>query len=126
MNRVRIALFGLTVSLCVAASARADDGGLMERFVKLLERVADEADAHKPDCSKIGTALGRHLEEDAALIKDLRETNAKVPANQRKALEDFIKARYGKRIEAAHKKAAPYRACMTNAKVKKYAARVTQ
>ena len=127
MNRVWIALFGLALSLCIAAPARADgDGGLMERFVKLLERLADEADANKSDCNKIGTALGKHLEEDAALIKDVKETNAKVPPNQRKALEDFIKARYGKRIEAAHTKAAPYRACMTNPKVKKYADRVMQ
>ena len=127
MKRVWIALFGWTVALCVAAPARADgDGGLMEKFVKLLERVADEADANKPDCGKIGAALGKHLEEDAALIKDLKETISKVPPNQRKALEDFIKARYGKRIEAAHTKAAPYRACMTHPRVKKYADRIAQ
>ena len=66
------------------------------------------------------------LEEDATLIKDVKETNAKVPPSQRKALEDFIKARYGKRIEAAHTKAAPYRACMTHPKVKKYADRIAQ
>jgi len=112
----------LSVSLLVTAVARADgDGGLVEQYVKLLERVGTEVDANKPDCEKIGVALSKHLTEDAATMKEVKDNRAKLTPSERKAVNDFVKARYGERLKAAEAKAAPLKACQTNPKVKAYA-----
>jgi hypothetical protein len=115
----------LAVSLLMTAAAHAEgDGGLVEKHVKLLERVGLEADTHKPDCEKIGIALSRHQAEDAETMKAVKETLAQLSVPQRKALRDLVRAKYGERLKASQAKAAPLKACKTNPKVKAYADQV--
>jgi hypothetical protein len=74
MNRVAcFALVVLAVSHIGVARERAEgDGGLLEKYVLLMERIGADADANKPDCDKIGTALSRHQAEDSATMKQFK------------------------------------------------------
>jgi hypothetical protein len=115
----------LSASLLVTARAHADgDGGLVEKYVKLMERIGTDADANKPDCDKIGTALSKHQAEDAATMQRFKDDMAKLSAQQRKAVRDLLNAKYGERLKASEAKAAPIKACKTNPKIKAYAAQV--
>jgi hypothetical protein len=120
-----IALAGLVVSLLATGTARAAaDDDLIDEVVKILERVGEEADANKPDCEKIGTALAKHQAEDAAVMKQAKDSDAKKTPKQREDDTKAAKAKFGERMKAAKAKAAPLKACKANAKVKAYAEQV--
>jgi hypothetical protein len=107
------------------ARAHGDGGGgLVEQFVKIMERIGTDADANKPDCDKIGSALSKHQAEDAATMQELKANRAKLSPQERKAVQDLIKAKYGERLKASEAKAAPIKACTTNPKIKAYADQV--
>jgi hypothetical protein len=102
--------------------ARAEgDGGLLEKYVLLMERIGADADANKPDCDKIGTALSRHQAEDSATMKQFKDNLARLSPPQRKAVKDLFKDKYVKRLKASEAKAAPIKACKANPKIKAYA-----
>jgi hypothetical protein len=125
MRAACFAFVALSVSLVVTAGARAEgDGGLVEKFVMIMERIGTDADTNKPDCDKIGTALSRHQAEDAATMQQVKDNEAKLTAQERKAVRDLIKAKYGERLKASEAKAAPIKACKTNPKIKAYANQV--
>jgi hypothetical protein len=94
------------------------------KVVKIFERIGEDADANKPDCEKMGTALSKHLAEDAAIMKQIKEDDAKKSTKQKAEDKEAVKAKYGERMKAAMAKAAPLKACKTNAKVKAYAEQV--
>jgi hypothetical protein len=120
-----MAFAGLVVSLLATGTARAAaDGDLVDKVVKILERIGEETDANKPDCDKIGTALAKHQAEDAAVMKQAKDSDAKKTAKQREDDTKAAKAKFGERMKAAQAKAAPLKACKTNAKVKAYAEQV--
>jgi hypothetical protein len=110
--------------LGTGAARAAGNDDMVEKAVKNFERIADEADANKPDCEKIGAALAKHLDEDVAVMKQIKDADAKKTAKQRDEERDAAKAKYGARMQAAKAKAAPLKACKTNAKVKAYAEQV--
>ena len=121
-NAACLAFAVLSVSLVMTAEARAEgDGGLVEKFVKIMEHISADADANKPDCEKIGIALSRHQAADAETMKQVKENQAKLSPPERKAVLDLIKAKYGERLKASEAKAAPIKACTSNAKIKAYA-----
>jgi hypothetical protein len=110
--------------LGTGAARAAGNDELVEKVIKIFERIADEADANKPDCDKIGAALAKHLAEDVAVLKQSKEADAKKTAKQRDEERDAAKAKYGARMQVAMAKAAPLKACKTNDKVKAYAEQV--
>jgi hypothetical protein len=125
MRAACLAFATLSASLLVTATAHADgDGGLVEKYVKIMERIGTDADKNKPDCDKIGTALSKHQAEDAATMQQLKANMAKLTAQERKAVRDLLDAKYGARLKASMAKAAPIKACTTNPKVKAYADQV--
>jgi hypothetical protein len=120
-----IAFAGLVVSLLATGAARAAaDDDLVDKVVKIFERIGQETDANKPDCEKIGTALAKHQAEDAAVMKQAKDSDAKKTTKQREEDTKAAKAKFGERMTAAKAKAAPLKACRTNAKVKAYAEQV--
>jgi hypothetical protein len=115
----------LALSVLMIASAHAEGGGgLVEKFVKIMERIGSDADANKPDCDKIGTALSKHQAEDVATMQELKANKAKLSPQERKAVQALIKDQYGERLKASEAKAAPIKACTTNPKIKAYANQV--
>ena len=115
----------LSFSLLITARAHAGgDGGLVEKYVKIMESIGMDADANKPDCDKIGTALSKHQAEDAATMQQLKDNMAKLTAQERKAVRDLLEHKYGERLKASEAKAAPIKACRNNPKIKAYAAQV--
>ena len=95
----------------LAKAHAAED--LPERIVKMIERMAADTDANKPDCDKIAAALNKHADDDAKLIKEAK-------AAEKKDME----AKYGARMKAAFLKMAPLKECKTNEKIKAYRTKV--
>jgi len=105
-----------------AVPARAEgNDGLLEKYVLIMERVGADADANKPDCEKIGTALSKHQTKDAATMKQFKEALGKLTPSERKAVKDLFKDKYGERLKVSEAKAAPIKTCKTNPKIKAYA-----
>lgn len=123
MNRAAgFAFVVLAVLHIGVARVRAEgDGGLLEKYVLIMERIGADTDANKPDCDKIGTALSRHQAQDAATMKEFKDNLAKLPPSQRQAVKDLFKDKYAERLKASEAKAAPLKACKTHPKVKAYA-----
>lgn len=123
MNRVARFVFVVLAVLHIgAARVRAEgDGGLLEKYVLIMERIGADADANKPDCDEIGTALSKHQAQDAATMKQFKDNLARLTASDRKALKDLFKDKYTERLKVSEAKAAPIKACKTNPKVKAYA-----
>jgi len=97
---------------------------LVEKGIKIFERVAGEADANKPDCDKIGSALALHMDDDAAVMGKLKDLDAKKTKDQKAADRKALEAKYGERMKAAKAKGAPLKACKGNAKVSAYMTKV--
>lgn len=128
MNRPACFAFAVLAVLHLgAARARAEgDGGLLEKYVLIMEHIGTDADANKPDCDKIGTALSRHQTQDAATMKQFKDNLARLTPSQRQAVKDLFKAKYAGRLKVSEAKAAPIKECKTNPKIKAYADAVMQ
>jgi hypothetical protein len=122
IRAARRAPAALAVLLLATTSASAErDGGLVEKYVKIMESISADADANKPDCEKIGIALAKHQAKDAAIMKQLKADRDKLSPQERKAVLELIRDKYGARLKASEAKAAPIKACTANAKIKAYA-----
>jgi hypothetical protein len=104
------------------AGAGGDD--LPEKLVKMVERMASDTDTNKPDCDKIATALHKHADEDAALMKAVKDADAKKTKEQKAAEKKELEAKYGERLKAAMTKMMPLKECKDNAKIKEYRTKV--
>jgi hypothetical protein len=96
---------------------------LLERFLKMMERIGRDAQQHKPDCDAIAAALMTHVDDDAAVAKDLQDLDDARPQDQREAERANPTARTAARYVAARKLQAPLAACKDNATLAAYRAR---
>jgi len=106
----------------LAKAHAAED--LPERIVKMIERMAADTDANKPDCDKIAAALNKHADDDAKLIKEAKAADEKKTTEQKAAEKKDMEAKYGARMKAAFLKMAPLKECKTNEKIKAYRTKV--
>lgn len=123
---MRHLVLGLLLALSSSAPALADAkfDELSEKVVTLFERIATEIDANKPDCDKIGTVLNKHVDEDAALMKQAHDLDKTMTKDEKDAAKKKMDAKYGARMKVAKEKGKPVRACKTNPKVKAYMTKV--
>jgi hypothetical protein len=119
--------FAVTIvsGLVLARSAHADTiDELGEKVIKIIEYIASDVDANKPDCDKIGTALTAHMDDDAAVMAKVKADDAKKTKEQKAEDGKKMDAKYGDRMKAAMSKMGPLKSCKANAKVTAYQKKV--
>jgi hypothetical protein len=122
----QIKLFAMALFLVAGArTARAESmDDLAEKAVKVIERIGSDGDASKGDCEKLGTALASHMDDDATVMKAIKDAEAKLTKEQKAENRKKMEAKYGERMKAAKKKLESLKTCKTNAKVKAYGEKV--
>lgn len=122
----KINLFVMAVLLVAGArAARAETiDELAEKGVKVMERIGSDGEASKGDCDKFGTALASHMDEDATVMKAIKDAESKMTKEQKAENRKKMEEKYGERMKAAKKKLETLKTCKTNAKVKAYGEKV--
>ncbi len=121
MKRALVSVAAAVV-FAMAGDARADSNAeMVEKAVKLFERVASVVDANQNDCSIMGDKLGKIVDENATFLAQAKARADAMPKHERSALE----ARFRPRILAAVDKMRPGMAkCGANPKVQSALSRV--
>jgi hypothetical protein len=123
---MKTTLFVIVLSVfATARTARAESiQELAEQGVKIIEHIASDAEASKSDCDKLGTALAAHMDDDAAVMKKIKDAESKLTKEQKDANRKEMEKKYGDRMKAAMGKLGPLKTCKANAKVKAYGEKV--
>jgi hypothetical protein len=98
----------------------ASDADLHESMVKMAERQAKDVSATAPDCDKMGDALLKHVDDDAALMKKVMDADKGKTKEQKTLAKNEFMKKYATRMKDAQQKMAPLKSCRDNAKMKEW------
>jgi hypothetical protein len=102
------------------ALAEAKDADLNEQMVTMLERQSADVAANMPDCDKVGDALLKHVDADAALMKKVMVAEKSKTKEQKQLEQNAFLKKYAPRMKAAQEKMSAVRACKDHAKLKQW------
>jgi hypothetical protein len=118
MRLVRPAGIAAALAFALAApGAAASDSTtrLVEKVVRLLEHAAVVVQMNVSDCNAMGDKLEKLADDNADLLREMKDRNEKMSDHERAQLQ----ARYGARVQAALVKISPgLRKCGSNPKVR--------
>ncbi len=109
-----VAVFGASPAL----AGKPED--LHEQMVKMVERQGADVAANMPDCDKVGDALLKNVDADAALMKKLLLADKDKTKEQKKLEQNEFLKQYAPRMKEAQKKMSAVKACKDHAKLKQW------